>query len=80
MDLRFKPEHEKFRGEVRTWIEKNLDRTWGEILRDPGHDEHELMELRRNWQRKLNAGGYLGMAWPAEWGGRGSQVWRADEA
>jgi alkylation response protein AidB-like acyl-CoA dehydrogenase len=75
MDLRFKAEHEKFRGEVRAWIEKSLDRTWGEILRDPGHDEHELMELRRNWQRKLNAGGYLGMAWPVEWGGRGaSQV------
>jgi alkylation response protein AidB-like acyl-CoA dehydrogenase len=75
MDLTFKPEHEKFRGEVRAWIEKNLERTWSEMLRDPKHDEHVLMEQRRAWQRKLNAGGYLGMAWPAEWGGRGaSQV------
>jgi alkylation response protein AidB-like acyl-CoA dehydrogenase len=71
MDLRFKPEHETFRDEVRAWIRTNLERTWGEILRDPEHDEHTLMEKRRAWQRKLNAGGYLGMAWPKEWGGRG---------
>jgi alkylation response protein AidB-like acyl-CoA dehydrogenase len=33
------------------------------------------MAIRRDWQRKLNAAGYLGMAWPREWGGRGaSQV------
>ncbi len=30
------------------------------------------MELRREWQRKLHAAGYLGMGWPVEWGGRGA--------
>ena len=30
------------------------------------------MAMRRAWQRKLNAGGYLGMRWPKEWGGRGA--------
>jgi alkylation response protein AidB-like acyl-CoA dehydrogenase len=34
--------------------------------------ERELIEARRSWQRKLNAGAYLGMRWPKEWGGRGA--------
>jgi alkylation response protein AidB-like acyl-CoA dehydrogenase len=72
MDLSFSAQHDAFRKEVREWIAANLDRTWGETLRDPAMGEHELIEARRNWQRKLNAGGYLGMRWPKEWGGRGA--------
>jgi alkylation response protein AidB-like acyl-CoA dehydrogenase len=72
MDLSFSSQHDAFRKEVRTWIAANLDRTWGESLRDPALGEHELIEVRRHWQRKLNAGGYLGMRWPKEWGGRGA--------
>jgi alkylation response protein AidB-like acyl-CoA dehydrogenase len=72
MDLSFSAEHEAFREEVRSWIAANLDRTWGDALRDPAMGEHELIEVRRNWQRKLNAAGYLGMRWPKEWGGRGA--------
>ena len=30
------------------------------------------MAMRRDWQRKLYQAGYLGMGWPAEWGGRGA--------
>ena len=30
------------------------------------------MEVRRAWQGKLYEAGYLGMDWPAEWGGRGA--------
>ena len=72
MDLSFSTQHEAFRKEVRDWIAANLDRTWGESLRDPAMGERELIEVRRAWQRKLNAGGYLGMRWPKEWGGRGA--------
>lgn len=72
MDLSFSSQHEAFRKEVREWIAANLDRTWADLLRDPAMGEHELIEARRSWQRKLNAGGYLGMRWPKEWGGRGA--------
>jgi alkylation response protein AidB-like acyl-CoA dehydrogenase len=75
MDLTFTADHESFRTEARSWIAANLDKTWSDITRDPANDEHALIEARRQWQRKLNGAGYLGMAWPREWGGRGaSQV------
>ena len=74
MDLRFTEEHERFRSELRAWLDANLERRWQEELRRPEHDEDSLFEVRRRWQRKLHAAGYLGMGWPAEWGGRGASA------
>jgi alkylation response protein AidB-like acyl-CoA dehydrogenase len=72
MDLRFTAEQEKFRAEVRAWLAANLERPWNQELRDPKHDADSLVELRRAWQKKLHAAGFLGMGWPPEWGGRGA--------
>ncbi len=72
MDLRFTPEQEKFRAEVRGWLAANLTRPWSQEARDPKHDANSLVELRRAWQKKLHAAGYLGMGWAPEWGGRGA--------
>jgi alkylation response protein AidB-like acyl-CoA dehydrogenase len=72
MDLHFTPEQEKFRSELRAWLDANLERTWTEETRDPAHDADSLVEVRRVWQRKLNEAGYIGMGWPEEWGGRGT--------
>ncbi len=74
MDLRFSPEQERFRAEVREWIGANLARPWSQEARDPKHDADSLVELRRAWQKRLNAAGYLGMGWPPEWGGRGASA------
>ena len=72
MNLQFSDEQIKFQQEVRTWIEDNLERPFTEEVKDPAHDADSLVELRRNWQRKLNDAGYLGMRWATEWGGRGA--------
>jgi len=72
MDLRFTPEQESFRRELRSWIAANLERTWTEETKDPGHDADSLVEVRRRWQSRLNDAGYLGMQWAEEWGGRGA--------
>jgi len=72
MDLAFSAEHERFRRELRAWLAANLERPWLEELRDPRNDEDSLFEIRRRWQAKLNAAGYLGVNWPKEWGGRGA--------
>jgi alkylation response protein AidB-like acyl-CoA dehydrogenase len=71
MDLHLSPQHLAFRDELRGWLAANVGRPWREELRDPGATEDSLIELRRAWQRRLHAAGYLGMDWPAEWGGRG---------
>jgi alkylation response protein AidB-like acyl-CoA dehydrogenase len=72
MDLHFTPEQQRFQTELREWISENLERPWSEEVRDPKHDADSLVEVRRRWQRKLHEAGYLGMGWPAEWGGRGA--------
>ena len=72
MDLHLSEKHLKFRDEVRAWLQANMRRPWREEWRDPRATEDSLMELRREWQRKLHKAGYLGMDWPPEWGGRGA--------
>ena len=72
MDLQLSDAHLRFRDELRTWLGANMKRPWREELRDPAATEDSLIELRRAWQRKLHAAGYLGMDWPGEWGGRGA--------
>ena len=72
MDLDLTPEALAFQNELRGWLAANMRRPWREELRDPAATEDGLMEIRRDWQRKLYQAGYLGMDWPAEWGGRGA--------
>ena len=74
MDLSYTPEQEKFRAEVRSWFEQNVDRRWSESQRDPSLDADALVKIRRDFQAKMNQAGYLGMDWPKEWGGRGASV------
>src|SRR2546425_11199319 len=71
MDLQLSAAHLRFRNALRAWLAANLPRPWREGLRDPGATETSLIELRRAWQEKLYQGGYLGMDWPPERGGRG---------
>jgi len=61
MDLHYTPEEEAFRNRVRTWLEKNAPAQKGPLSLEDG----------KAWQRKLHAGGFLGAAWPKEYGGAG---------
>src|SRR5262249_27621504 len=72
MDLNLTPQALAFRDELRAWLGANMRRPWREELRDPAATEDSLVEVRREWQRKLYQAGYLGMGWPPEWGGRGA--------
>jgi alkylation response protein AidB-like acyl-CoA dehydrogenase len=71
MDLQLSEQHQRFRDELRAWLDANLERPWRDHLRESGVTEDRLVEVRRAWQRKLHAAGYLGLDWPREWGGRG---------
>jgi len=72
MDLQLSGPHLEVRDDLRAWLAANLPRPWREELRDPAATEDSLMEMRRGWQKKLHAAGYLGMSWAKEWGGRGA--------
>ncbi len=64
---------EDFRTEVVAWLEANQppepDFLLPETFMEVGTDQQ--FEYLRDWQRQLYEAGYLGMAWPAEYGGGG---------
>jgi alkylation response protein AidB-like acyl-CoA dehydrogenase len=74
MDLTFSPQEEAFREKVRKFLRENLPKGWGESdFRLP--EGTNRLQFLKDWQHKLYDHGFLGMAWPQEFGGQGaSQV------
>ena len=73
MDLRDSPEEAAFRKRVREFLENNLPEGW----RTPAFvmpRGDSLHEFQRDWQRRLNSGGFLGLEWPKEFGGQGASA------
>ena len=68
MDLAFTPEEQKFREDIRAWVQANLPA-------DISHKVHNALHLTRedmqNWAKILGKKGWLGHAWPKEFGGPG---------
>jgi alkylation response protein AidB-like acyl-CoA dehydrogenase len=61
MDLSYTPEEEAFRARVRAWLAATV----------PARGQPRDLDTLRAWQRKLHAAGFLGAAWPKEYGGAG---------
>jgi alkylation response protein AidB-like acyl-CoA dehydrogenase len=70
MDLSFSPEEERFRERVRKFLGDNLPPGWNSTGGRPAGMSQ--LEFLRDWQRRLAANGFLGMAWPKEYGGQGA--------
>jgi alkylation response protein AidB-like acyl-CoA dehydrogenase len=67
MDLSLTETELAFRDELRRWLGAN----------PPGvapRDDEEVFAFRRDWDRRLFAGGWAGVHWPAEFGGRGATL------
>ena len=66
-------ELDEFRADVRAWLADNLPADPGfllpETFMEVGTDQQ--FEFLRDWQRTVYEAGYLGMAWPTEYGGGG---------
>src|SRR2546423_7083388 len=88
-DLATTPEPVAFRAELRGWLDGHLtDEFKGPGVRgapdgsaladpalaDPTGAEGDAFQRRRAWQRVLHDGGWIGVHWPAEHGGRGATL------
>ena len=66
-------ELDEFRADVRAWLADNKPADPGfllpETFMEVGTDQQ--FEFLRDWQRTVYEAGYLGMAWPSEYGGGG---------
>lgn len=71
MDFRYSDEDEEFRAEVREWLRENLAGEFAAAVGTGGPgSEHEHFEIRRAWERRMGEGGWIGLDWPKEYGGR----------
>jgi alkylation response protein AidB-like acyl-CoA dehydrogenase len=68
--LTFSPEDEAFRDELRRWLAVHLP---AERAALPDDDE-ERRRVQRAWQRELAEGGWVGIQWPREHGGRAATI------
>jgi alkylation response protein AidB-like acyl-CoA dehydrogenase len=67
MDFSYSQDEERFRTEFRTWLERN----------PPGaepEDPKAWVPYAKAWQHELAEAGWCGVAWPAEYGGRGATL------
>ncbi len=71
MDLRYSESDEKFRAELRAWLDDAVP-AHGEP--PPTDDWDARCVYDTGWQRKLFDAGYAGIQWPREYGGRDASL------
>ena len=59
------------REEINQWLSENLSGEYEKVRwRGCPGDEDAYPELRKAWEQKLGAAGFIGLSWPQEYGGR----------
>jgi alkylation response protein AidB-like acyl-CoA dehydrogenase len=71
VDFAFTPDEDAFRVELRAFLAEELPDWWRGMF----VDDARVMPLTRAICAKLADRGWLTMAWPPEYGGRGASVW-----
>ena len=75
MDFSYTAAEEAFRQELRTWLEGNLREhrvAWGEDKDE--FIQHPSSPASIAWHKRMYEGGWVGMHWPREHGGRGASL------
>jgi len=71
MDFNYNAEQEAYRKQVRLWLEANQPPPLTKAEKESADDEFMWKRLKA-WHTKLYEGGWAGIAWPKEYGGRGA--------
>jgi alkylation response protein AidB-like acyl-CoA dehydrogenase len=75
MDFNLSREDQAFRAELRAWLEVNAPKAERRALVEMAAEEDEGDWPRRvAWFKKLHSGGWIGIHWPKEYGGRGAGI------
>ena len=72
MDLTLTPTEEKFRDECQAWLEAHVPQEWYDSAVREALGPAEELAFLKSWQHTLYEGGWVGLAWPQECGGRGA--------
>jgi alkylation response protein AidB-like acyl-CoA dehydrogenase len=71
MDFNYSADQEAYRMEVRAWLEANQPPPLTPAEKERANEDL-LWERNKRWHKKLYAGGWAGLSWPREFGGRGA--------
>ena len=74
MDLNLSPHEQQFRDEFRAWLAANVPAEWTGGGSTGSENNEAYLAYLRDWQRKLYDGGWAGISWPKEYGGRGATL------
>ncbi|MEK8035564.1 MAG: acyl-CoA dehydrogenase family protein, partial [candidate division NC10 bacterium] len=74
MDFDFTPQQQAFRREVRAWLQANIPADLKGRGFASSRADREHVDRLREWQRMLYTARYVGIDWPAEYGGRGASI------
>ena len=72
MDLNLSASELKFRDEFRAWLKANIPSDWEKHRNED--EMRDKFEFLRAWQKKMYEAGWVGIAWPKEYGGRGATL------
>ena len=72
MDLTLTPAEEQFRDECQGWLDVHVPREWHDAAFRESLTPAEEVAFLKSWQHTLYDGGWVGLAWPQEYGGRGA--------
>jgi alkylation response protein AidB-like acyl-CoA dehydrogenase len=76
-DIEILPEDRAFADEVQRWLDSHLVGEFAEHRGVGGPDDSTAWDVRLRWEKELSAGGWLGLTWPPEYGGRGATLAQA---
>ena len=75
MKIGFSSADEAFRQEIAAWLAAHLQGEFAALrFRGGPGDEHSYPEARKAWERELASGGWVGVGWATEDGGRGLSI------
>ena len=74
MDFRLSAAEDAFRAEVRGWLDATLPMLLADPARRAPGSAAQKIEAAKAWQRTLFDGGWAGITWPRDYGGRGATL------
>jgi alkylation response protein AidB-like acyl-CoA dehydrogenase len=74
VDFHFSSEDEAFREEFRSWLKEHLIGEYAAVGGGGGPADETGWDVRRAWEYELGRGGWIGLGWPKEYGGRDASV------
>ena len=74
MEFRLSDDGERFRRKVSDWLQRHLPAGWGTSAFPAPETMEDEIAFAKTWLRELNEGGWAGLSWPKEYGGRGSSL------